>query len=62
MSKLMSFANEVRAEFSKMIWPSREELVGSVVVVCFLILVFAMVLGAMDGFFGYAIKTLFAYV
>lgn len=62
MSKLMSFANEVRIEFSKMNWPSRDELVGSVVVVCFLILFFAVVLGVMDSFFGYAIKTLFAYV
>ncbi len=62
MSKLMSFASEVRVEFSKMIWPSKDELIGSVVVVCFLILFFAVVLGAMDGFFGYAIRSLLAQV
>ena len=56
MNKIIVFFNEVKSELKKMTWPNREELVGSVIVVCILVFVFAAILGAMDGAFGYFIR------
>ncbi len=59
MSSILSFLSEVRLEFSKMIWPKRDEFLGSTLVVCILILFFAIILGGMDAFFGAVLKRLF---
>ena len=49
MSKIIGFFQEVRAELVKITWPKREDLVGSVIIVCVLALVFAVVIGLMDA-------------
>lgn len=56
--KVINFVNEVRAELKKISWPGRDELVGSTIIVCILVVVFAIILGTMDGVFNYAIKFL----
>ncbi|MBM3893832.1 preprotein translocase subunit SecE [Candidatus Dependentiae bacterium] len=58
MNKLVSFLVEVRTELTKVSWPSREELVGSTVIVCILVAVFAVILSGMDAGFSAFIKSL----
>ena len=59
MNTILSFITEVRSEFSKMVWPKRDEFLGSTIVVCILIAFFAVVLGGMDSLFGFLVKRLF---
>ena len=59
MNTILSFFSEVRLEFNKIIWPKREEFLGSAIVVCILILFFAVILGGMDAFIGAVLKKLF---
>jgi len=49
MSKIISFLQEVKAELEKVTWPKREDLIGSVIIVCILAAVFALILGLMDA-------------
>ena len=56
MSKIVTFLQEVRAELRKIVWPRRDDLVGSTVIVCLLALVFAVILGFMDSSFSTVIK------
>lgn len=44
----MQFLNEVKVELSKVIWPKFDELVGSTVIVLFLVTVFGLYLGLLD--------------
>ena len=53
---LKSFLQEVRVEIKKTTWPSRDELIGSVSIVCILVAAFAVVLGGMDASFSYVIQ------
>lgn len=48
MSKIVTFVREVKAELEKVTWPKKDDLIGSVIIVCFLALVFAAIIGAMD--------------
>ena len=58
MSKIISFLQEVRAELTKVTWPKQEDLVGAVIVVCFLAVVFAVIIGAMDATISFGIRWL----
>lgn len=58
LKKIQIFLNEVKAEIRKITWPSREDLIGTVIIVCFLTAVFAVLLGAMDLGFSALIKKL----
>ena len=46
--KLTSFVIEVRAEFSKVSWPTRDDLLSSTTVVLALSAVFAVFIGMFD--------------
>jgi len=46
--KLTSFVKEVRAEFTKVSWPSREDLISSTGVVLAFSAVFAVFIGMFD--------------
>jgi preprotein translocase subunit SecE len=48
VARLREFVQEVLAEFRKVTWPSRQELVNSTVVVIAVTLVLAFFLGAVD--------------
>lgn len=58
MNKIIAFIREVKAEIKKVSWPSRDELVGSTIIVCILVLIVAVILGIMDSVFSYFIKQL----
>ena len=58
MQKIIRFINEVRQEISKVIWPSREELYGSVVVVIILCVLLSLFLFVAD----YILNRLFEIV
>lgn len=51
MESIGQFLSEVRLEFSKIVWPKFDELVGSVLVVLFLVVIFAIYLGFIDFVF-----------
>ena len=61
LNKVMPFLNEVRSELKKITWPSRDELVGSTIIVCVIVAIFALILGAMDATFSAFIKYLISY-
>ena len=61
MNKILTFFNEVKTELKKVTWPSRDELIGATVIVCLLVVVFAAILGSMDGVFSYIIGTIIKY-
>ena len=48
VKRIIKYLSEVRAEFSKVVWPRRAEFLGSTVVVLFLMTVFAIYLGIVD--------------
>ncbi len=58
MQKIIKFINEVQQEVSKVIWPSREELYGSIVVV----IVLCVLLSLFIFFSDYMLTRLFEMV
>jgi len=58
MNKVFTFLNEVKVELKKVTWPTRDELVGSAIIVCILVVIFASILGGMDALFTIFIKNL----
>jgi preprotein translocase subunit SecE len=55
VNKIVDFFKEVRLEIEKISWPKWNDLVGSVVIVCFLSVFFAVVVGLMDFMVSYGI-------
>ncbi len=51
MKDIINFFTEVRAELDKVVWPSINELIGSVIVVIILVCAFSVYLGVIDLFF-----------
>ena len=51
MKDILQFLKEVRLEFSKILWPSKNELGGSLIVVLLLVVAFSIYLGAVDYVF-----------
>lgn len=61
MNKALAFLNEVKAEIFKITWPSKDELIGATIIVCFLTIVFAIILGSMDAVIGMLIRKLISF-
>jgi len=51
MKNLGAFFNEVRYELLKVVWPSRTEFIGSVIVVVLTIIAFSVFLGTVNYMF-----------
>ncbi len=51
MKNVTQFFNEVSIELSKIVWPSTDELVGSIIVVLILVAAFSLYLGVVDFVF-----------
>jgi preprotein translocase subunit SecE len=47
-SKVIQFFKEVRVELGKVTWPSREELIGSTIIVIVLSLIMSAYIGLLD--------------
>lgn len=60
MKSIQAFLQEVRVEFSKIIWPKPDALIGSLVVVLLLVLAFSLYLGAIDFLFYRAAGYIFS--
>lgn len=56
ISNIRTFGKSVKEELRKTAWPSRNEVVGAVIIVCILTFVYAVILGSMDFFFNYLIN------
>ncbi len=59
IKEMVQFFQEVKLEFSKVVWPKTNEFVGSVLVVLFLVLVFAIYLGVVDWACAAVMKYIF---
>ena len=57
--KIKKFLSEVKSELSKVIWPTRQELIESTIVSLFFIFLFAVYLGALDLVFYKLVKLVF---
>ena len=51
MKNITQFFSEVSVELSKIIWPSLDELIGSIIVVLILVVAFSVYLGVIDFVF-----------
>lgn len=58
MNKIVAFVSEVKAEIRKITWPTKDELIGTTIIVCIIVLVFALILGFMDALFSALLKRL----
>jgi len=56
---VIRFFREVRAELSKVVWPKFDEFIGSTLIVLFLVLLFAVYLGAVDRALTWSVQYLF---
>lgn len=56
MSKIGQFLRETKAELKKVVWPSREDVVSSVIVVIISTVLIAIVLGLLDFGFTQAFR------
>jgi preprotein translocase subunit SecE len=57
-NKIVTFFNEAKQELGKVVWPSREELLGSTVVVVVTTLLLAAFIGVVDVILSFAIRIL----
>ncbi|MCD6463175.1 MAG: preprotein translocase subunit SecE [Thermotogae bacterium] len=57
-AKLKKFFAEVKSEFKKVTWPNKRELVGSTMVVLFILLIMGIYLGFLDMVFSNLTKWL----
>ena len=59
MNKIFSFFKESYAELRKVIWPSREDVVSSVIIVIISTGIVAVVLGLVDFLLLFGIRAIF---
>lgn len=59
MEKIKKFLKEVVAEMRKVTWPTRDELVGSTIVVIVVSLIVAIFIGIVDRILSFAVKAVF---
>ncbi|MCX5923611.1 MAG: preprotein translocase subunit SecE [Candidatus Dependentiae bacterium] len=62
MKNLNTFFGEVRVELSKVVWPSRSEFLGAVVVVLITMVAFAIFLGLINYVFYTGILRIFQFL
>lgn len=60
MKNVNQFVKEVKLELTKIVWPSTQELIGSLIIVLILVIAFAIYLGVVDLVFYKIAEQLFA--
>lgn len=60
MKNVANFFYEVRNELSKVVWPSWDDLVGSTIVVLFVLAFFSIYLGVLDFGMSQVAKNIFS--
>jgi preprotein translocase subunit SecE len=53
------FLNETKEELSKVVWPSRQQLIGESLAVMFMVTLSATLIYLVDNFFAWAAKQVF---
>ncbi len=56
MNNLVEFLGGVKSEFSKVVWPTMSDLVGSTMVVLSLVFAFSLYLGGLDFCFTHLME------
>jgi len=59
LEKIKRFLKEVVAELRKVTWPTKDELIGSTMVVIVVSLVVAIFIGIVDRILGFGVQALF---
>jgi len=59
-SKIKMFLSQVRVELKKVVWPSRNEVYGTTIVVIITVFIFSLFLYIMDIIFAKGIRHLFS--
>lgn len=59
MEKLKRFLKEVYAELNKVTWPTKDELIGSTIVVVVVSLVVALFIGIVDRILSFVVQSIF---
>ncbi len=62
VKSLGRFFKEVHGEFLKIIWPSRREFIGAVIIAIVVMCFFAIYLGVVDFCLGWLMKRVFSDV
>jgi preprotein translocase subunit SecE len=57
--KIVKYFKEVRAELTKVTWPSRQELMGSTIVTIVVTIIISVFIGLVDRLLTLATKTIF---
>lgn len=61
VKSVIDFVHEVRVEFSKVIWPSFDEFVGSLLVMTVIVACFLVYLAGVDVIFHQSLGWIFQY-
>jgi len=59
LNKVIGFLNEVKVELSKVSWSTRQELVGSTIVVIMITLIMGLFIGLLDLLLSQGLSLLF---
>ena len=59
LNKVIGFLNEVKVELSKVSWSTRQELVGSTIVVIMITLIMGLFIGLLDLILSKGLSLLF---
>ena len=59
VENIRKFLSEVKGELSKVIWPTKRELIGSTIISLLFIVAFAVYLGAVDFVFHTLARKIF---
>jgi len=62
MKDIGKFLGEVKLEMSRVVWPKKDEFIGSTIVVVFLVTVLSIYLWVVDKGFDLLMKYLMKYV
>jgi len=57
--KIVRFFKEVRAELTKVTWPTRQELIGSTIVTIVVTLIISIFIGVVDRLLTMSMKAIF---
>ncbi len=59
VDKIKQYLKETLAELKKMTWPTKDEMVGSTVIVIVVSLIVAMFIGVVDRILTFLVRTIF---
>jgi len=59
LEKMSKFLKEVNAELRKVTWPTKDELIGSTIVVIVVSVILAVFIGVVDRVLTFAVRSIF---